>query len=76
MAYQTTNPYNGQVVATFDELNDAQLEAKLAAPVACFKNNWSDKPFSQRKAELSRAAGLMRERSQALASLITLRWAS
>ena len=72
MAYQTTNPYDGQVVATFDELNDAQLEAKLAAAAACFKNNWSDKPFSQRKAVLSRAAALMRERSQALASLITL----
>ncbi len=76
MAYQATNPYNGQVVATFDELNDAQLEAKLATAATCFRNNWSDKPFSKRKAELSRAAGLMRERSQALASLITLRWAS
>ena len=72
MAYQTTNPYNGQVVATFDELDDAQLETKLAAAATCFRKDWSDKPFSARKAVLSRAAALMRERSQALAGLITL----
>jgi len=72
MAYQTTNPYNGQVVATFDELDDAQLETKLAAAATCFRKDWSVKPFSARKAVLSRAAALMRERSQALAGLITL----
>ena len=72
MAYQTTNPYNGQVVATFDELDDAQLETKLAAAATCFRKDWSVKPFSARKAVLCRAAALMRERSQALAGLITL----
>jgi succinate-semialdehyde dehydrogenase / glutarate-semialdehyde dehydrogenase len=72
MAYQTTNPYNGKLVASFDELDDAQLEGKLAAAAACFENTWRRHGFAERKAVLSRAAALMRERSQALAELITL----
>ena len=72
MAYQTTNPYNGKLVASFDELDDAQLEGKLAAASACFDNAWRHRSFAERRALLSRAAALMRERSQALAELITL----
>jgi succinate-semialdehyde dehydrogenase/glutarate-semialdehyde dehydrogenase len=72
MTYQTTNPYDGTVVASFNELNDTQLEGKLAAAASCFENDWRHKSFAERKAVLSRAAALIRERSQALAELITL----
>ena len=72
MAYQTTNPYNGKLVASFDELDDAQLESKLAAAAACFDGVWRHHSFAERKAVLSRAAALMRERSKALAELVTL----
>ena len=72
MAYQTTNPYNGKLVASFDELDDAQLESKLAAAAACFDDVWRQHSFAERKAVLSRAAALMRERSQTLAELVTL----
>ncbi len=72
MSYQTTNPYSGEIVATFDELNDAQLESKLAAAASCFKADWRERSFAERKAVLSRAAALMRERSDSLARLITL----
>lgn len=72
MTYQTTNPYDGTVVATFEELTDTQLEGKLAAAFGCFENDWRHRSFAERKAVLSRAAALMRERSQALAGLITL----
>ena len=72
MAYQTTNPYSGKLVASFDELDDSQLEDKLGAAAACFQNVWRHHSFAERKAVLSRAAALMRERSQALAELITL----
>ncbi len=30
MPYQSKNPYNNEVLATFDTLTDAQLEEKLA----------------------------------------------
>jgi succinate-semialdehyde dehydrogenase/glutarate-semialdehyde dehydrogenase len=72
MAYQTTNPYTGEVTSTFDELGDGPLEAKLAAAASCFKHDWRHRSFAQRKAVLLRAAALMRERSQALSGLITL----
>ena len=72
MAYQSTNPYDGKVVKSFDEINDAQLESKLQAASHCFENDWRHKSFADRKAVLSRAAALMRERSQAMAELITL----
>ncbi|MBC7726231.1 MAG: aldehyde dehydrogenase family protein, partial [Microbacteriaceae bacterium] len=71
MAYQSTNPYDGQVVARFDEIDDGQLESKLAAASSCF-DSWRDTSFAERKAVLARAAELMRERSKDLARLITL----
>jgi succinate-semialdehyde dehydrogenase / glutarate-semialdehyde dehydrogenase len=72
MAYQSTNPYDGKVVKSFDELTDAQLEGKLKIASHCFETDWRHKSFAERKAVVARAAALMRERSQALAELITL----
>ncbi len=72
MAYQSTNPYNGQIVQSFDEIDDAQLQIKLTAAQACFDQVWRHKSFAERKAVLSRAAALMRERTQEFAQLITL----
>ena len=72
MAYQSTNPYNGEVVKTFDEISDAQLQAKLTAAHECYEQVWRQQSFAQRKAVLARAAALMRERAQQFAELITL----
>ncbi len=72
MAYQSTNPYNGKVVKTFDEISDKQLEDKLKAAQDCFEQVWRRKSFAQRNAVLSRAAAIMRERSQEFAELITI----
>ena len=72
MAYQSTNPYDGKVVKTFDEISDAQLQAKLTAAHDCYEQVWRHQSFAQRKAVLARAAALMRERSQQFAALITL----
>ena len=72
MAYQSTNPYTGQVVQTFDELSDAQLQEKLQLAADCFENDWRGKSFAQRAAVLHRAAALLRERSQQFAELATL----
>ena len=71
MAYQTTNPYNGKTGETFPEYDAGQLEAKLDCAAACF-TSWRMKSFSERAAVLARAATIMRERSEQLASLITL----
>jgi succinate-semialdehyde dehydrogenase / glutarate-semialdehyde dehydrogenase len=72
MAYQSTNPYDGKIVKTFDNITDAQLEHKLKTASNCFENDWRHRSFAERKAVVARAAVLMRERAQALAELITL----
>ena len=72
MAYQSTNPYTGQVVKTFDELSDAQLQGKLQLAADCFENDWRGKSFAQRATVLHRAVALLRERSQQFAELATL----
>ena len=72
MAYQSTNPYDGKVVKTFDDITDRQLGEKLTTASDCFENVWRRKTFAQRRQVLARAAALMRERSQQFAELITL----
>ncbi len=71
MAYRSTNPFTQSVEKSFDELSDEQLQARLQTAQACFTDTWRDHGFAQRKALLKRAAGLMRERQQALAELAT-----
>ena len=71
MAYQTTNPYNEKADKPFSECKPEQLEAKLEAAATCY-DSWRATSFSQRKNILTRAAALMRERSEQLAGLITL----
>ncbi len=72
MPYQSTNPYTGKVVMTFEDVNDDQLQKKLRSADECFKNTWRLKTFKERAAVISRAAAIMRERSKEFAELITL----
>ena len=72
MAYQSTNPYNGKVLQTFEQITDAQLEDNLKQASDCFENVWRHTTFAERSAVLSRAAAIMRERPQEFAELITL----
>jgi succinate-semialdehyde dehydrogenase/glutarate-semialdehyde dehydrogenase len=72
MAYETTNPYTGKVVKTFDEISDKALEAKLKQANDCFENDWRHRSFADRKAIIGKAATLMREQQQHFAELITL----
>ena len=72
MAYQSTNPYNGNVVQSFDEISDTQLQQQLCVADQCFHTDWRQRPFADRAAILKKAAALMREQQQSLAELITL----
>lgn len=72
MAYQSTNPYDGKVLKTFDEISDALLEEKLKQATDCFENTWRTTSFAERKAVMARAAAIMREHSHEFAELITL----
>ena len=72
MAYQSTNPYNGKILESFQESTDAQLQAKLDCASTCYQGAWRNTSFAERAGVLQRAATILRERSDEFATLITL----
>ncbi|MBC7415275.1 MAG: NAD-dependent succinate-semialdehyde dehydrogenase [Herminiimonas sp.] len=72
MAYQSTNPFNAEVLATFVEHDAAELESRLARAADCYDNAWRNTTFAERAAVLAKAAAIMRERTDEFANLITL----
>lgn len=71
MAYQSINPYTGQTLATFTELTDAQLEAKLAQAYTTYQT-WKDTTFAERTALMQKAIALLKERRMDLAKINTI----
>lgn len=59
MAYQSIDPSTGELLQTFAELSDAQLEAALAT--ACF-TGWRATSYAARATVTARAAAILRER--------------
>jgi succinate-semialdehyde dehydrogenase/glutarate-semialdehyde dehydrogenase len=72
MAYQSTNPYDGITLATFDAHDGPAVEARLQAAADCFERDWRRRSWADRTLVLKRAAVLMRERADALARLVTV----
>jgi succinate-semialdehyde dehydrogenase/glutarate-semialdehyde dehydrogenase len=71
MAYKSVNPNDGKTLQTFEELDDAQLEKKLAAAHACY-NTWKRTSYQERAAIVARAADLMHAHVDDFAKLATL----
>jgi succinate-semialdehyde dehydrogenase/glutarate-semialdehyde dehydrogenase len=72
MAYQTINPYNGELLRTFDEHTDEQLKGFLAKADHTFHHIWAKTPVTDRSEIIGRAAKLMLEQKEVLARLATL----
>ena len=71
MAYRTVNPYNNEVVATFDDLTDAEAMNLLAQAQKTFES-WSQMSYAERAAVCRRAAAILTERPDEFARLLTL----
>ena len=71
MTYQSINPYDGQLLKTFDELTGNQLETALATADTCFKS-WRHTTFAKRAAVVAKAAAIMRSRVDEFARPVTL----
>ncbi|MDQ2850930.1 NAD-dependent succinate-semialdehyde dehydrogenase [Dermatophilaceae bacterium Sec6.4] len=67
--YRTENPASGKVLATFEELDDAGVQAALNAAHTGFAS-WRRTDAADRAAALSRTADLYEQRSDELASAI------
>jgi succinate-semialdehyde dehydrogenase / glutarate-semialdehyde dehydrogenase len=71
VAYQSTNPYDGKVLKTFDAHTDQQLEAAIAKAAATFET-WRQWPIAERAAVAVKAAALMHARLDEFARPVTL----
>jgi succinate-semialdehyde dehydrogenase/glutarate-semialdehyde dehydrogenase len=71
MAYQSINPATGKLVKNFDELTDAQLEAKLATAAKCFQS-WKQTSFAERAAVIAKAAEILHAKADEFAQIMTL----
>jgi succinate-semialdehyde dehydrogenase/glutarate-semialdehyde dehydrogenase len=71
MAYRTVNPYNNEVVATFDDLTDAEAMNLLDQAQKTFEV-WSQMSYAERAAVCRRAAAILTERPDEFARLLTL----
>src|SRR5580658_2344274 len=72
MPYQTVNPFNGEVLRSFDEHSDQQMEQMLANADRTFREIWSKKPVRDRATIVGKAASLMLEQKEKFARLATL----
>jgi succinate-semialdehyde dehydrogenase/glutarate-semialdehyde dehydrogenase len=71
MPYQSVNPYNDEVLATFAEIGDADLDDALSRAQSTY-DMWRRKSFDERAAVTRRAATILRERPEEFARLMTL----
>ena len=71
MPYHSVNPATGEVLKTFTEHTDNQVQNALAAANKAFRV-WAAQPFSERSRIIGRAAQIMLERKEELARLATL----
>lgn len=71
MAYVTTNPYTGEVVKTFPDATDAEVNDAIERSHRAF-SEWKNVSFAQRGAILQNAANLLRQQKDEFAQLLTL----
>jgi succinate-semialdehyde dehydrogenase/glutarate-semialdehyde dehydrogenase len=71
MAYRSVNPYDGEILKTFDEIDDQALDKALATAAASF-DIWRKKTFAERAIVVAKAAAIMVARVDEFANLITL----
>jgi succinate-semialdehyde dehydrogenase/glutarate-semialdehyde dehydrogenase len=72
MATMTSvNPASGEVLGRFDEISDAELEARLARAVQTFRA-WRRRPFAERARLTIAAADVLEKRKEHWARLMTL----
>jgi succinate-semialdehyde dehydrogenase/glutarate-semialdehyde dehydrogenase len=67
----SVNPATGEVLARFEEISDAELEARLERAARTFRA-WRRRPFSERAALMLKAAEALEQRKEPWARLMTL----
>ncbi len=68
---QTINPSNGQVIQTYDELSESEINARLDAGEIAYQA-WKKTSFEHRSTHLRKLAELLLDNKQNLAELMSL----
>ena len=71
MAYATTNPYTGEVLATFPEATDQDVQTALSEAYAAFEK-WRETSFEERARVMTAAGAILRRDVEKYARLGTL----
>jgi len=68
--YETINPFTEEVIESFREHTNAELEAIIAADT--YKNDWSQRSLSEHKGIVKKSVSILREKRGDFAKLVTL----
>ncbi len=71
MTYQSVNPFTGEVIETFPDHTDAELEGILAVADAACRTDWRLSSYADRAAVVGKAAAILREQTDRLAAIAT-----
>jgi succinate-semialdehyde dehydrogenase/glutarate-semialdehyde dehydrogenase len=71
MPISSINPATGEVLKTFDALDERQLDEKLNRAVGTFRD-YRRTPFAERAARMQQAADILESEKKSLARLMTL----
>jgi succinate-semialdehyde dehydrogenase/glutarate-semialdehyde dehydrogenase len=71
MAIATINPFNGEVIKTFEPLSEAQIEQKLQLAVTAFRAERKTS-FADRATRMRKAADILERDKEKFAHLMTL----
>lgn len=71
MSYQTVNPFTDEIIKTYDNHNDAYVEAAISKGHALYKK-WRNDPVASRADALNKLADLIESRTDELAKILTL----
>lgn len=68
---KSVNPFNGELLKTYDEMTPDQVEAAIAKADVAFRQ-WRETSFEHRAGILRRVAELLRQQREELATIMTL----
>jgi succinate-semialdehyde dehydrogenase/glutarate-semialdehyde dehydrogenase len=71
LPYRSVNPATGEVITTFTNHTDAELQSALSVANSLYKSNWSNGPIQQRLKMLYHLADLLDCRTEELARILT-----
>jgi succinate-semialdehyde dehydrogenase/glutarate-semialdehyde dehydrogenase len=71
MTYQSLNPFDGELIKSFEVLGEPQLETKIAAAQTCFET-WRHRSYAERAVIIAKAGEILHSRADEFAHIMTL----